>query len=68
MITMRELLRNRWIVLATAAGLAISLTGCTSFHDYIHNGLKVGPNYCQPDAPVADHWIDAAQVQQAKDA
>ncbi len=22
------------------------------------NGLKVGPNYCRPDASVADEWID----------
>ena len=24
------------------------------------NGGKVGPNYCPPDAAVADRWIDAA--------
>jgi NodT family efflux transporter outer membrane factor (OMF) lipoprotein len=27
--------------------------------DYIHNGFKVGPNYCQPPAPVAAEWINA---------
>jgi NodT family efflux transporter outer membrane factor (OMF) lipoprotein len=25
--------------------------------DWVRNGFKVGPNYAQPDAPVADHWI-----------
>jgi NodT family efflux transporter outer membrane factor (OMF) lipoprotein len=38
--------------------LLISLSGCTSWRDYVHNGFKVGPNYCPPGAPVADHWID----------
>jgi outer membrane protein TolC len=27
--------------------------------DYVHNGFKVGPNYCPPAGPVAGHWIDA---------
>lgn len=30
----------------------------TGFHEYFHNGLKVGPNYAPPAAAVADHWID----------
>jgi NodT family efflux transporter outer membrane factor (OMF) lipoprotein len=34
------------------------LSGCTSFRDYIHNGLKVGPNYHRPPALSAEHWID----------
>jgi NodT family efflux transporter outer membrane factor (OMF) lipoprotein len=28
--------------------------------DWWRNGLKVGPNYCPPAAPVASHWIDYA--------
>ena len=36
--------------------------GCTSTRDYIHNGFKVGPNYCKPAAPVAQNWIDADDV------
>jgi NodT family efflux transporter outer membrane factor (OMF) lipoprotein len=39
---------------------AILLCGCTSWRDYVHNGFKVGPNYCPPSAPVAQEWIDAA--------
>jgi NodT family efflux transporter outer membrane factor (OMF) lipoprotein len=42
---------------AMAIFLAVS-TGCTSWHDYVANGFKVGPNYCRPAAPVADQWID----------
>ncbi|HEX3599341.1 MAG TPA: TolC family protein, partial [Lacipirellulaceae bacterium] len=33
--------------------------GCTSVREYVHNGFKVGPNYCRPDAAVAPQWIDA---------
>ena len=53
----------RRIVLALAAAAVLSLSGCTSFQDYIHNGFKVGPNYCPPPAPVAHHWIDEVDIQ-----
>jgi NodT family efflux transporter outer membrane factor (OMF) lipoprotein len=33
--------------------------GCTPWQEYVHNGFKVGPNYCKPPAPVAKDWIDA---------
>src|ERR1700722_6908809 len=40
--------------------LAATLTaGCTTPSEYVHNGFKVGPNYCPPDAAVAANWIDA---------
>jgi NodT family efflux transporter outer membrane factor (OMF) lipoprotein len=36
------------------------LNGCvTSCKEYIHNGFKVGPNYCTPAAPIANEWIDS---------
>jgi NodT family efflux transporter outer membrane factor (OMF) lipoprotein len=42
-------------------------SGCvtTSPLDWIQNGLKVGPNYSRPPAPVAPEWIEAkdAKVQ-----
>jgi NodT family efflux transporter outer membrane factor (OMF) lipoprotein len=50
--------RPRWLALVFAATV-LSLPGCTSLSDYIHNGFKVGPNYGRPPAPVAEHWIDA---------
>jgi NodT family efflux transporter outer membrane factor (OMF) lipoprotein len=31
-----------------------------SCRDWVRNGFKVGPNYCRPAAPVAEHWIDYA--------
>jgi outer membrane protein TolC len=43
-----------------ALAFAMSLCGCTSVKDFVHNGLKVGPNYDTPAAPVAKNWIDAA--------
>ena len=47
--------------------MAAPLSGCTPLKDYILNGLKVGPNYCRPPAPVAQDWIDAADVRVRKD-
>ena len=48
---------------ALMTGLALVLLhaqlGCTTVGSYFHNCFKVGPNYCTPPAPVADHWIDA---------
>jgi len=52
----------RQILLAVAAVSALWFGGCTSLHDYVRQGFKVGPNYCKPPAPVADHWIDEADV------
>jgi NodT family efflux transporter outer membrane factor (OMF) lipoprotein len=39
--------------------MGLCLVGCTSVREYVHNGFKVGPNYCPPPGPVAGHWIDA---------
>jgi NodT family efflux transporter outer membrane factor (OMF) lipoprotein len=47
-------------VLALLA-LALTTTGCsTSFRQWLHNGFRVGPDYCQPEAPLAPEWIDQA--------
>ena len=45
--------------MAAILAIVASLCGCTSLTDYVHNGFKVGPNYCKPAAPVAKTWIDA---------
>jgi NodT family efflux transporter outer membrane factor (OMF) lipoprotein len=38
--------------------LAVSaLSGC-GLNQWVHNGFKVGPNYCKPAVPVASEWID----------
>ena len=50
---------------ALAAVTAVAATvlslggGCTGPGQYADNGFKVGPNYCRPDAAVAERWIDA---------
>jgi len=67
MYRLPRLHRARFAAIATASVLAVCLSGCTSFHDYVHNGFKVGPNYCKPNAPVAEHWIDAASIHVASD-
>jgi NodT family efflux transporter outer membrane factor (OMF) lipoprotein len=47
------------LLAALFAAAVLSLPGCTTLSEYIHNGFKVGPNYGRPPAPVAQHWIDA---------
>ena len=47
------------IVCSLLAAMGLSLAGCTGVREYVHNGFKVGPNYCPPAGPVAGHWIDA---------
>ena len=42
------------IVLTVCVMGILSLAGCTSLSDYVHNGFKVGPNYCPTPAPVAN--------------
>ncbi|MFI5382089.1 MAG: efflux transporter outer membrane subunit, partial [Tepidisphaerales bacterium] len=59
---MSRWLQSRVTVLMLSVALAAGLSGCTSPSQYIHNGFKVGPNYSQPPAPVAQHWIDAPDI------
>jgi outer membrane protein TolC len=46
-----------WLAACLATTL-VSLPGCTTLTEYIHNCFKVGPNYSRPPAPVASEWID----------
>ncbi len=46
----------RWLLLAVLP--LAPATGCASLHNWWHNGLKVGPQYFRPAAPLADRWID----------
>ncbi len=48
--------------LALTSVMLLFLSGCTSFHDYVRNGYKVGPQYTRPPAPVAPTWIDATDT------
>ncbi|NOX56706.1 MAG: efflux transporter outer membrane subunit [Planctomycetes bacterium] len=45
------------LVLLAGAGLAFT-SGCTSLGQWARQCFKVGPDYQQPPAPVADEWID----------
>src|SRR5262245_18891149 len=59
-LSLREGTSFRFAPSLAAAVLLLALaSGCTSFRQYVHNGFKVGPNYCDPGAPVPDHYIDA---------
>jgi NodT family efflux transporter outer membrane factor (OMF) lipoprotein len=57
------------LYLAVLMTVAATLCGCTTLDEYVHNGFKVGPNYCRPPAPVAQNWIDVAdpRVRQESD-
>jgi NodT family efflux transporter outer membrane factor (OMF) lipoprotein len=39
--------------------MLVSSSGCTSIRDYVRQGFRVGPDYKEPPAAVAPHWIDA---------
>jgi NodT family efflux transporter outer membrane factor (OMF) lipoprotein len=59
--------RSGWVCLACLLGVVALSSGCvvTGPREWIHNGFKVGPNYCRPPVPVAEEWIHtrAAHVQ-----
>ncbi len=43
----------------TCIAIALAAAGCTTtLRDWVHNGFKVGPNYCQPPADTAPQWIE----------
>lgn len=51
--------RYTWRWRPALVGLMLLAAGCTSIEEYVHNGFKVGPNFRDPPAAVADHWLDA---------
>ncbi|HLN32399.1 MAG TPA: efflux transporter outer membrane subunit [Gemmataceae bacterium] len=52
---------RRWLGRAGLAGAILVNGGCvaTGPVEWIRNGFKVGPNYDQPQGPVAPEWIEA---------
>ncbi len=46
------------VALLMLLATALMSSGCTPWREYFGNGFKVGPNYRQPPAPVAEQWID----------
>ena len=59
-VTMQYASRHSRLSCFVAAVLCLS--GCTSLSDYVHNGFKVGPNYCGAKAAVAPGWIDSTDL------
>jgi NodT family efflux transporter outer membrane factor (OMF) lipoprotein len=59
---MSRLLGARFAAVMAMSVMVVSACGCTSLRDYYRNGFKVGPNYCRPEAAVAEHWIDAPDI------
>ena len=51
---------RKWLSRCFLVGtlLATLLNSGCNLHQWVHNGFKVGPNYCKPLAPVASEWID----------
>lgn len=49
------------VALTALFGAALLASGCvlTGPLEYVRNGFKVGPNYAQPPAPVAEEWIQS---------
>jgi NodT family efflux transporter outer membrane factor (OMF) lipoprotein len=60
--------RRRFTACLAGLLMALPLSGCTSINDYVHNGFKVGPNYAPPPVPVAQDWIESADVRVRKTA
>jgi len=47
---------------ALAFSALLATGGCTPWRDYFANGLKVGPEYRRPAAPVAQDWISRTDI------
>jgi NodT family efflux transporter outer membrane factor (OMF) lipoprotein len=59
-INLHEYQRLRSCAVFCAGLLFLSVCGCTSLSEYVHNGFKVGPNYRTPAAATSPNWIDVA--------
>lgn len=51
------------LLLRIAIAITVILSsGCAytgGVQDYFRKGMKIGPEYCKPAAPIADDWIDS---------
>ncbi len=47
----------RWVLALLSVGL-LCLSGCAQMDNWLHNGFKVGPDYYEPAASIANEWID----------
>ena len=56
-IDVQKIARVRPLTFTAVIVLCVVLQGC-NLGEWASNGLKVGPNYKTPPAPVAGEWID----------
>jgi NodT family efflux transporter outer membrane factor (OMF) lipoprotein len=55
-MTMRDFTSHcRWLMMLA---VAVAFSGC-NLPQWARNGFKVGPNYCEPVAAIADDWRDS---------
>ena len=62
MVVNCKLTQRRYLAFLLLASCLVVNTGCSTYsncREWVHNGFKVGPEYCKPAAPVAEDWIDA---------
>ncbi|MBW8883621.1 MAG: efflux transporter outer membrane subunit [Planctomycetia bacterium] len=52
-----RLLLRRLLAACLVSYLLLAAPGCSGLSHWLHNGFKVGPNYCPPSAPLAEEWI-----------
>lgn len=56
---LEEVWKMLWKVgVTTGLLVVVASSGCSHYKGWLHNGFKVGPDYCKPAAPVAVNWID----------
>ncbi len=56
----RRLNHRAHVLGALLLTLALLTGGCTSLRQWWRSGMKVGPNYHRPPAPVSPVWVDSA--------
>lgn len=50
--------RHSALVVLLAVAAALLLGGCKGTSWWLHNHFRVGPNHCEPPAPLADEWLN----------
>jgi NodT family efflux transporter outer membrane factor (OMF) lipoprotein len=57
---MKRLALARLALIAVLLAHLLTIGGCTSLEQFVHNGFKVGPNFHEPatSGVVAEDWID----------
>jgi NodT family efflux transporter outer membrane factor (OMF) lipoprotein len=51
---------SRLLAISLLTSIWLIAPGCSGLRHWLHNGFKVGPNYCPPQAPLAADWVEQA--------